>query len=182
MFPKLKTKPHNLGRNSTSRLVYWNLLSITPPEITFKSPCWGCFTIDAGCWTQCVWLTDIIQTLGSVISGSQPSAGADIHIMELRQARSPMQERVKTMENVFCIDGKWNTIYFQLYELWQSVSPSLPRATFLIESYCCITNVRLTLSATVLKYVEVVWYSVVANKNLTTEISQSNFVVHDHIL
>lgn len=112
MFPKLRTKPHTLGKNSTSCLVYWKLLSITPPEITFKSPR-GCFTIDAGqalCWTECVWLTDIIQTLGSVSSGSQPSAGADIHIMELRQARSPMQERVKTMENIFCIDMEYETL------------------------------------------------------------------------
>ena len=113
------TCSQNLGLNHTllakTQLPDWFIenFSQSLPRITFKSP-GGCFTIDAGpalCWTECVWLTDIIQTLGSVSSGSQPSAGADIHIMELRQARSPMQERVKTMENVFCIDGIWNTSF-----------------------------------------------------------------------
>lgn len=71
---------------------------------------------------------------------------ADIHIMALRQARSPKQERVKTMENIFCIEREYKTIVSVVRVL--TVHIPLP---FLVWHFCW-KLISVQMSATVLTW------------------------------
>ena len=134
MFPKLWTKPQLLAKTQLPDFsIYWKLISLTPQ----LQPLYirGFFKVQ-GAALECMqcrpdvrldvydWL--ILSKPWGQSAQSAISWCADIHSMALRQARSPKQERVKTMENIFCIERKYKTIVSVVWVLTEHIPlPSL---------------------------------------------------------